>query len=217
MGEVCGALKRPVLARRGGCRRMATARRCETSVVPRGGNRRSWSCIGVGIGADRRRAQRGVAWRWWAGWPASPLMSRRMRWFLGRFWTAPTPIRSKWGCELSPRRVVGMRAATTPRHVMAHRAATNARDGDTRCHQGAYRGRGCPESPHTASCRSRRRWRCRPARPPTHRNTPLRAVPPRSYPTPLSQQRPPIPAQTNRFKRIWCHLEHLVMCGLCRR
>jgi hypothetical protein len=46
------------------------------------------------IGADRRRAQFGVLGRWWAGWPASPQTSRLSPSPVGRFWTAPTPIRA---------------------------------------------------------------------------------------------------------------------------
>jgi hypothetical protein len=120
---------------------------------------------GVRIDASRGGAQCGVLERWWAGWPASPPMSLRMREFWGRFWAAPTPIRAKWGCELPARRVVMLRAATKDC------------GGDARCHQGSYRGRGCPESPHFAMHLPPASWRCRPARPPTPQNTPLRAAP----------------------------------------
>jgi hypothetical protein len=56
-----------------------------------------------------------------------------------------------------------------------------------------YRGRGRPESPPIPSRRLNRRWRCRPARPPTSRNTPLRDAPPRSIRTRLRPHRASIP------------------------
>jgi hypothetical protein len=68
-------------------------------------------------------------------------------------------------------------AVVPPSRAVGMRGSIKARGGDAWCHQGSYRGRGCPESPHRAWWSSRRLWRCRPARPPTHRNTALRAAP----------------------------------------
>jgi hypothetical protein len=166
---------------------------CGRDGVGIGGQR---TIIGVRIGASRGGAQWGVLWRWWAGRPASPQTVERTRWSWRRFWTAPTPIRAKWGCELPLRRAAGMRGASKARSGDV-RGATKARSADAVCHQGSYRGRGCPESPHRAWWSSRRRWRCRPARPPTHRDPTLRAAPPRSFPTPMIPQKPPIPTPIN--------------------
>jgi hypothetical protein len=120
---------------------------------------------GVGSGADRGRAQRGVLGRWWAGRPASPQTVERTRWYRRRFWTAPTPSRAS----------KGIRGATKAGN--GGRSATKVRDGDSRCHQGARWSRGRPESPHKSTRSPTRHWRCRPARPPTPRNPALRAAP----------------------------------------
>jgi hypothetical protein len=156
-----------------------------------------WGRRRVRIGASRRGAQWGVLWRWWAGRPASPQTVEITRWSGRRFWTAPTPIRAvkgmrgatkardgdarchqgaQRGCEVSPRRAAGMRG----------------------CHQGSYRSRGCPESPPKLVHSPRHLWRCRPARPPTHRNPALRDAPPRSFRTRLRPHRASIPTPIRR-------------------
>jgi hypothetical protein len=83
-----------------------------------------WGRRRVGRDADRRRAQRGVLGRWWAGRPASPQTVETTRWSRRRFWAAPTPIRAKWGCEPPPR-AMGMRGATEARDGVG--AAQNRR------------------------------------------------------------------------------------------
>jgi hypothetical protein len=138
----------------------------------RGGAARSGGLRGVGGRAGRHRHQ----------------TVEIIRWYRRRFWTAPTPIRAKWGCELPSRRAAGMRVSTT-------------HDGDSWCQQGARWSRGRPESPHKSTCSSTRRWRCRPARPPTSRNPPLRDAPPRSFRTPLRPQKPPIPTRRSDADR----------------
>jgi hypothetical protein len=107
VGGYRGANRRAVGSQTGANRRIA--------VPQTGANRR---VVGPQTGAMRTwrgGAQCGVAWRWWAGWPASPVTSRLSPSPVRRFWTAPTPIRAKWGCELPARRVVWPRAATTAR------------------------------------------------------------------------------------------------------
>jgi hypothetical protein len=88
------------------------------------GSGASWGRRRVGRDADRRRAQRGVLGRWWAGRPASPQTVETTRWSRRRFWAAPTPIRAKWGCEPPPR-AMGMRGATEARDGVG--AAQNRR------------------------------------------------------------------------------------------
>jgi hypothetical protein len=87
-----------------------------------------WGRRRVRIGASRRRAQRGVAWRWWAGRPASPQTVEITRWSWRRFWTAPTPIRA----------VKGMRSAI------------KARSADAGCHQDGRWGFVVPPTPAMA-------------------------------------------------------------------
>jgi hypothetical protein len=105
----------------------------ETAVDRRGGNRRvsarraagvgTLVGIGVGIGASRGVAQRGVLVRWWAGRPASPQTVEIKQWYRRRFWAAPTPIRA----------VKGMRGATKARWGFV---VPSRREGDLWCHQG---------------------------------------------------------------------------------
>jgi hypothetical protein len=138
-------------ARRGGDRRFLWdhrgAKRSWRGVAQRGVLGRWWaSGWGSAVLRDRRGAkrswwrvaQRGVLGRWWAGRPASPPTVEIKRWYRRRFWAAPTPIRAKWGCELPPRIVSGMRGChhgtpwlivRPPTLAMAHRAATKDRIG----------------------------------------------------------------------------------------
>jgi hypothetical protein len=144
---------------------------CGRDGVGIGGQR---TIIGVGSGGWWCVAQRGVLGRWWAGWPASPPMLRRMRAFWGRFWAAPTLIRA-WP---APRWLTTRLAGTShPHHARRWHLAGARR---------SYRGRGCPESPHVVMRLPPPRWRCRPARPPTHRDPTLRAAPPRAFRTPMN-------------------------------
>jgi hypothetical protein len=159
------AMRRDLHERSAGSARRSSGgdRRCAWCIgVGRGGQR---TIIGVRIGASRGRAQRGVAWRWWAGWPASPPTSRLPPSPVRRFWTAPTPIRAL----LAPR--IPSRALAAPRIPIARLAGT------THPLHGAYRSRGRPESPPRPSRDLNRLRRCRPARPPTPQNPPLRAAP----------------------------------------
>jgi hypothetical protein len=73
------------------------------------------------------------------------------------------------------------------RAAMGMRGAIKTRDGSSWCHQGSYRGRGCPESPHVVMCLPPPRRRCRPARPPTTQNPTLRAAPRCADPHPVDR------------------------------
>jgi hypothetical protein len=138
--------------------------------VRRGGERRFW-IDGVGIGGWWCVAQRGVSERWWAGWPASPGTSRLSPSPVRRFWTALPRYEPWWPHDEPWCAVVAARSPTcAPRRQLASPL-------------GSYRGRGCPKSPPKLSYSSRHRRRCRPARPPTPQNPPLRDAPPRSFPT----------------------------------
>jgi hypothetical protein len=93
------------------------------------------------------------------------------------------------------------RGCESPPRTMGIRGAIKADRGDAGCQQGARWSRGRPESPHKSTCSSTRRWRCRPARPPTSRNPALRDAPPRSFRTPLRPQKPPIPTRRSDADR----------------
>jgi hypothetical protein len=67
--------------------------------------------------------------------------------------------------------------ASALRALVAPRIRAARLDGTPHPLHGAYRSRGRPESPPISSRYLNRLWRCRPARPPTSRNTPLRAAP----------------------------------------
>jgi hypothetical protein len=72
--------------------------------------------------------------------------------------------------------------------VVAARSPTCAPRRQLASPLGSYRGRGCPKSPPKLSYSSRHRRRCRPARPPTPQNPPLRAAPHTIVSHPLNPQ-----------------------------
>jgi hypothetical protein len=93
-----------------------------------------------------------------------------------RFWTAPTPIRSLMAPR-NPHRAPWWHHESPSCALAAPRILDVRRGGTTNPLRGARWSRGRPESPARPSRHLNRLWRCRPARPPTPRNTPLRAAP----------------------------------------
>jgi hypothetical protein len=155
-----------------------------------------WGGRRVGIGASCRRAM-GIGGHGHAsGWESTRIGAARSAGFRGVGGRAgrhrqrrldyhqalcgdsgqPLPRHDPWWHYESPQRAsmaprIPLRALVAPRIPIARL------DGTSHPLHGAYRGRGRPESPPIPSRYLNRLWRCRPARPPTHRNPALRAGP----------------------------------------
>jgi len=124
----------------------------------------------------------------------------------------PYPIARLAGTTIN-HRVPRWQLAAPPRASLTPRCTTACLGGSSHPRKGARWGKGRPESPRWFSLHLKRLWRCRPAPPPTPRNTPLRAAPrcidyhPHASPRALIRTPPPlVHHQCCAFITTWYYL-----------